>query len=47
MELGQAMYNFQFRIPPYYTLLIRSLAVLEGIALASDPNYKVREDIEG
>lgn len=32
----------QFRIPPYYTLLIRSLAVLEGIAIASDPNYKAR-----
>jgi hypothetical protein len=31
----------RFRIPPYYTLLVRSLSVLEGIALASDPNYKV------
>ena len=30
-----------FRIPSYYTLLVRSLSVLEGIALASDPNYKV------
>ncbi len=30
------------RIPPYYTLLVRSLSVLEGIALAADPNYKVR-----
>jgi aarF domain-containing kinase len=35
------MYRFSFRIPPYYTLLVRSLSVLEGIALASDPNYKV------
>ena len=32
--------QFKFRIPPYYTLLVRSLTVLEGIALASDPNYK-------
>jgi hypothetical protein len=31
----------QHRLPPYYTLLVRSLSVLEGIALASDPNYKV------
>lgn len=23
------MYQFQFRIPPYYTLLVRSLSVLE------------------
>ena len=33
--------QFKFRIPAYYTLLVRSLTVLEGIALASDPNYKV------
>lgn len=36
------MYRFKFQIPSYYTLLVRSLSVLEGIALASDPNYKVR-----
>ncbi len=40
-NLGQAMYQYSFRIPAYYTLLVRSLSVLEGIALASDPNYKV------
>ncbi|KAI7842632.1 hypothetical protein COHA_003736 [Chlorella ohadii] len=40
-NLGRTMYQFHFRIPPYYTLLVRSLSVLEGIALASDPNYKV------
>lgn len=38
---GRTMYKFSFKIPPYYTLLVRSLTVLEGIALASDPNYKV------
>lgn len=36
-----AMRAYSFRIPPYYTLLVRSLTVLEGIALASDQNYKV------
>jgi hypothetical protein len=35
----------RFRIPPYYTLLVRSLSVLEGIALASDPNYKVGQTV--
>jgi len=40
-DLGQTMYQYQFRIPPYYTLLVRSLSVLEGIALAADPQYKV------
>mmetsp|Transcript_19608 Transcript_19608/g.59305 ORF Transcript_19608/g.59305 Transcript_19608/m.59305 type:complete len:979 (-) Transcript_19608:2833-5769(-) len=40
-NLGTAMYQYSFQIPSYYTLLVRSLSVLEGIALASDPNYKV------
>ncbi|GBF89282.1 uncharacterized aarF domain-containing kinase, chloroplastic [Raphidocelis subcapitata] len=40
-DLGRTMYRFSFRIPPYYTLLVRSLSVLEGIALASDSDYKV------
>lgn len=40
-NLGRTMYQYKFRIPPYYTLLVRSLSVLEGIALASDPQYKV------
>uniref|UniRef100_A0A7S3VLE5 ABC1 atypical kinase-like domain-containing protein n=1 Tax=Dunaliella tertiolecta TaxID=3047 RepID=A0A7S3VLE5_DUNTE len=40
-NLGRTMYQFNFRIPPYYTLLVRSLTVLEGIALASNPDYKV------
>lgn len=40
-NLGRTMYQFKFQIPPYYTLLVRSLSVLEGIALASDRNYKV------
>jgi aarF domain-containing kinase len=35
------MYKFKFRIPSYFSLVIRSLTVLEGIALSSDPNYKV------
>ena len=39
--LGTTMYKYKFRIPPYYTLLVRSLTILEGIALSSDPNYKV------
>jgi len=40
-NLGRTMYEFKFQIPSYYTLLVRSLSVLEGIALRSDPNYKV------
>ena len=40
-NLGRTMYEFNFQIPSYFTLLVRSLSVLEGIALSSDPNYKV------
>ena len=40
LVLAAGAARFSFRIPPYYTLLVRSLSVLEGIALASDPNYK-------
>ncbi|KAK9810801.1 hypothetical protein WJX73_008900 [Symbiochloris irregularis] len=40
-NLGRTMYQYSFRIPPFYTLLVRSLTVLEGIALSSNPNYKV------
>ncbi|WOK96855.1 hypothetical protein Cni_G05563 [Canna indica] len=39
--LGRTMYKFKFQIPSYFSLVIRSLAVLEGIAISFDPNYKV------
>ncbi|XP_008807297.3 uncharacterized protein slr1919 isoform X1 [Phoenix dactylifera] len=32
--------KYQFRMPPYYTLILRSLASLEGLALAADQNFK-------
>ena len=33
-NLGQTMYQYNFQIPPYYTLLVRSLSVLE-VSLAA------------
>ena len=30
-----------FRVPAYYALILRSLTVLEGLALSADPNYKL------
>ena len=42
LTLSKTMHEYQFRIPPYYTLIIRSLAVLEGVALTCDPQFKVR-----
>ena len=41
ISLGRTMYQYKFQIPSYFTLLIRSLSVLEGIALSADPQYKV------
>ncbi|KAL3845858.1 hypothetical protein ACJIZ3_003261 [Penstemon smallii] len=40
-NLGTTMYKFKFRIPSYFSLVIRSLAVLEGIAISVNPDYKV------
>uniref|UniRef100_A0A5B7BW00 Protein kinase domain-containing protein n=1 Tax=Davidia involucrata TaxID=16924 RepID=A0A5B7BW00_DAVIN len=35
--------KYHFRMPPYYTLLLRSLASYEGLAIAADPNFKTFE----
>lgn len=33
--------DFFFTVPAYYALILRSLTVLEGLALNADPNFKV------
>jgi predicted unusual protein kinase regulating ubiquinone biosynthesis (AarF/ABC1/UbiB family) len=40
-ELSALMYEFPFRVPAYYALIIRSLVTLEGIAINIDPEFKV------
>ncbi len=40
-DLSQLMYDYPFRVPAYYALIIRSLVTLEGIAIGVDPNFKV------
>ncbi|WCJ19349.1 Protein kinase superfamily protein [Euphorbia peplus] len=35
--------KYHFRMPPYYTLVLRSLASFEGLAVAADPNFKTFE----
>lgn len=40
-QLSRVMYEFPFRVPAYYALIIRSLVTLEGIAINVDPNFKV------
>ncbi|KAF7825336.1 protein ACTIVITY OF BC1 COMPLEX KINASE 3, chloroplastic-like [Senna tora] len=39
--LGYVMYQYPFNVPAYYALILRSLTVLEGLALYADPNFKV------
>ncbi|XP_061364608.1 protein ACTIVITY OF BC1 COMPLEX KINASE 3, chloroplastic-like isoform X1 [Gastrolobium bilobum] len=39
--LGNVLYQFPFNVPAYYALILRSLTVLEGLALYADPNFKV------
>jgi predicted unusual protein kinase regulating ubiquinone biosynthesis (AarF/ABC1/UbiB family) len=40
-QLSALMYEFPFRVPAYYALIIRSLVTLEGIAINVDPEFKV------
>ena len=40
-DMSDIMYQFPFRVPPYYALIIRSLVTLEGIALSVDPKFKI------
>lgn len=40
-EFSALMYEYPFRVPAYYALIIRSLVTLEGIAIGVDPDFKV------
>lgn len=40
-QMSAMMYEFPFRVPAYYALIIRSLVTLEGIAISINPNFKV------
>jgi hypothetical protein len=40
-QLSALMYEYPFRVPAYFALIIRSLVTLEGIALGVDPEFKV------
>jgi predicted unusual protein kinase regulating ubiquinone biosynthesis (AarF/ABC1/UbiB family) len=40
-RLSALMYEYPFRVPAYFALIIRSLVTLEGIAIGVDPEFKV------
>lgn len=39
--LGGVLFQYPFRVPAYYALILRSLTVLEGLALSADSNYNL------
>eukprot|EP01025_Chloroclados_australasicus_P004662 TRINITY_DN1120_c1_g1_i6.p1 TRINITY_DN1120_c1_g1~~TRINITY_DN1120_c1_g1_i6.p1 ORF type:complete len:509 (-),score=75.44 TRINITY_DN1120_c1_g1_i6:416-1753(-) len=39
--LGGVLFKYPFRVPAYYALILRSLTVLEGMAMQADPNFKL------
>lgn len=43
MELDEISRDnvLKFKIPPYITIIIRSLTILEGFALDVDPNFRL------
>jgi predicted unusual protein kinase regulating ubiquinone biosynthesis (AarF/ABC1/UbiB family) len=40
-DLSALMYEYPFRVPAYYALIIRSLVTLEGLAINVDREFKV------
>ncbi|XAR52377.1 Cadmium-transporting ATPase [Bertholletia excelsa] len=42
-KIWAVAFKYQMRMPPYYTLVLRSLASLEGLAVAADPNFRTFE----
>ena len=42
-EFSELMYEYPFRIPAKFALIIRSLITQEGLALTLDPNFKIVE----
>ncbi|AQK75928.1 uncharacterized protein LOC100502250 [Zea mays] len=39
-KIWSVAFKYHFRMPPYYTLVLRSLASLEGLAVAADGTFK-------
>jgi aarF domain-containing kinase len=43
-DLAQITFEYPFRIPPYFALIIRAISVLEGIALVGNPNFAIIDE---
>ncbi len=42
-QFSELMYDYPFRVPAKFSLIIRSLVTQEGLALTLDPNFKIVE----
>ncbi|NEO23901.1 MULTISPECIES: AarF/ABC1/UbiB kinase family protein [unclassified Moorena] len=42
-QFSELMYDYPFRVPAKFSLIIRSLVTQEGLALSLDPNFKIVE----
>lgn len=42
-EFSELMYDYPFRVPAKFALIIRSLVTQEGVALTLNPNFKIVE----
>lgn len=43
-DLAQITFDFPFKIPPYFALIIRAISVLEGIALLGNPEFAIVDE---
>jgi len=43
-DLAEITFEFPFRIPPYFALVIRAISVLEGIALVGNKDFAIIDE---
>lgn len=43
-DLAEITFQYPFRIPPYFALVIRAIGVLEGIALVGNPEFALVDE---
>ncbi|CAM9313370.1 unnamed protein product [Chrysoparadoxa australica] len=43
-DLAQITFDYPFRLPPYFALIIRAIGTLEGIALVGNPDFAIVDE---
>ncbi|GMH93408.1 hypothetical protein TrST_g7458 [Triparma strigata] len=43
-DLAEITFEYDFKLPPYFALIIRAIAVLEGIALVGNPEFAIIDE---